>query len=69
MLVEKVLGINRKDGTPFLLLAHSIISVEPLPNGGSKILYEGGYFNVDKDTDWFKKFLCHDYNYLSCREI
>ena len=68
MLVEKVLGINRKDGTPFLLLAHSIISVQPIP-GGSKVIYEGGYFNVNKDNDWFKSFLCHDSNYASCREI
>ena len=71
MLEYKVLGINRKNGKPFLLLAKSIISVEPLTDGrnGSRVIYEGGYFDVDKDNDWFKKFLCHDYDYSSCREI
>ena len=68
MPVVKVLGVNLKNGKPFLINANSIICVEPIP-GGSRVHYTLGTIDVDKDNDWFKKFLCHDYDYSSCWEL
>lgn len=68
MREQKILGINLKNGKPFLLLAASIICIEQIP-GGSRVHYHGGTIDVDKDNDWFKKFLARDYDYSSCHEI
>ena len=68
MREQKVLGINLKNGKPFLVIASNIICIENIP-GGSRVHYIGGYIDVDKDNDWFKKFLTKDYEYSSCREI
>ena len=68
MTEQKILGVNLKNGKPFLIVATAIICVEPI-EGGSRVHYLGGTIDVDKDNDWFKKFLARGYDYSSCHEI
>ena len=70
MSVQKLLSVNRKDGSKLIIVSDNITHAESLGAGASRVFY-GANLSVDisRDISWVIKHLMKDYDISEANEL